>query len=117
LRGNYIEDGGFYPVKTDSYFPNDYGLYCMAGNVAEWTNTAYNESLYDKTNDMNPYYHYDADESEPVTRTRKVIRGGSWKDVAYYCQNGVRAYEYADTAKSYVGFRNVMTYMGRALGD
>lgn len=117
LRGNYIRDGGFYPVKANSYFPNDYGLYNMAGNVAEWTVTAYSESLYDKVNDMNPHYHYDAKQQEPVTRKRKVIRGGSWKDVAYYIQNGVRSYEYSDTAKSYVGFRNVMTYMGRSIND
>lgn len=116
-RGNYIRDGGFYPVKANSYFPNDYGLYCMAGNVAEWTNTAFSESLYDKVNDMNPHYHYDADEDEDVTSKRKVIRGGSWKDVAYYLRNGVRSYEYADTAKSYVGFRNVMSYMGRSIND
>ena len=44
---------------------------------------------------------------------RKVIRGGSWKDVAYYLQNGTRSYEYQDSAKSYIGFRNARTYLGR----
>ena len=34
-RGNYPEDGGFYTVRADAYWPNDYGLYCMSGNVAE----------------------------------------------------------------------------------
>ena len=38
---------------------------------------------------------------------RKVVRGGSWKDVAYYMQNGTRTYEYQDSAKSYIGFRCV----------
>ena len=33
----YAEDGGFYTVKADAYFPNDYGLYNMSGNVAEMT--------------------------------------------------------------------------------
>ena len=36
-RGNYPEDGGFYTVRADAYWPNDFGLYNMAGNVAEWT--------------------------------------------------------------------------------
>ena len=30
-RGNYMDDGGMYPVRSDSYSPNDYGLYNMAG--------------------------------------------------------------------------------------
>jgi len=39
---------------------------------------------------------------------RKVIRGGSWKDVGYFLQTSTRAYEYQDTAKSYIGFRCVI---------
>lgn len=125
LRGNYIEDGGFYPVKVISYFPNDYGLYCMAGNVAEWTDNAYNEGIFSVLDDMNPAYYYDANKvddngnkiQETATIKRKAIKGGSWKDVGYFLQNGVRTYEYQDTAKSYIGFRCVMTYMGRSITD
>ena len=29
-RGNYPEDGGFYTVRADAYWPNDFGLYYMA---------------------------------------------------------------------------------------
>jgi formylglycine-generating enzyme required for sulfatase activity len=43
---------------------------------------------------------------------RKVIRGGSWKDIAYYLQVSTRAFEYQDSAKSFIGFRNVRSYMG-----
>ncbi len=35
IKGNFIADGGFHTVKVNSYKPNDYGLYCMSGNVAE----------------------------------------------------------------------------------
>jgi formylglycine-generating enzyme required for sulfatase activity len=39
---------------------------------------------------------------------RKVIRGGSWKDVGYYLQTGTSTYEYQDSTKSYIGFRTVI---------
>jgi formylglycine-generating enzyme required for sulfatase activity len=113
LHGNYVDDGGFHTVPVDSYTPNDYGLYNMAGNVAEWTSTAYDESVYDFAHDLNPEYSYDALANDVPALKRKVIRGGSWKDIGYYMQTGTRSYEYQDTAKSYIGFRSVMTYLGR----
>ncbi len=116
-RGNYMADGGMYPVRADAYFPNDYGLYNMAGNVAEWTISAYDESSHQFTHDLNSDYQYNASESDPLTMKRKVTRGGSWKDVAYFIQNGSRSYEYQDTAKSFIGFRAVQTYIGRSALD
>ncbi|MCB9252818.1 MAG: SUMF1/EgtB/PvdO family nonheme iron enzyme [Flavobacteriales bacterium] len=116
-RGDYMGDGGMYPVRADAYFPNDYGLYNMAGNVAEWTNNAYSESTHMFSHDLNPDYQYDAKDDEPITLKRKVIRGGSWKDIAYFIQNGSRTYEYQDTCKSYIGFRCVQTYIGRSALD
>lgn len=116
-RGNYPEDGGFYTVRADAYWPNDYGLYCMAGNVSEWTSTAFYENAYAFVHDLNPDIRYDADENDPITMKRKVIRGGSWKDIGYYLQTGARHWEYQDSAKSYVGFRNVLTFLGRSFND
>lgn len=107
-RGNYPEDGGFYTVRADGYWPNDFGLYCMAGNVAEWTSSLYYEGGYNFQHDMNPDIRYNAKDADPPRMKRKVIRGGSWKDVGYFLQTGTRAYEYQDTAKSYIGFRTVI---------
>ena len=104
-RGNYPEDGGFYTVRADAYWPNDFGLYNMAGNVAEWTSSLYYEGGYNFQHDMNPDIRYNAKDSDPPRMKRKVIRGGSWKDVGYFLQTGTRAYEYQDTTKSYIGFR------------
>jgi len=112
-RGNYPEDGGFYTVRADAYWPNDYGLYNMAGNVAEWTSTAYYENATQFIWDMNPDIRYDADESETETLKRKSLRGGSWKDIAHYIQCGTRHWEYQDTSSSYIGFRSITTYLGR----
>jgi len=107
-RGNYPEDGGFYTVRADAYWPNDFGLYCMAGNVAEWTSSFYYEGSYNFQHDMNPDIRWNAKDSDPPRMKRKVIRGGSWKDVGYFLQTSTRTYEYQDTAKSYIGFRCVI---------
>jgi gliding motility-associated lipoprotein GldK len=112
-RGNYTADGGVRTVKVGSYNPNNFGLYDMAGNVSEWTDNAYDESSFSFAHDMNMDFKYDADENDPDILKRKVIRGGSWKDISHYIQTGTRDYEYQDTAKSYVGFRNVITFLGR----
>ncbi|MFN5416843.1 MAG: SUMF1/EgtB/PvdO family nonheme iron enzyme [Flavobacteriia bacterium] len=113
MRGRYFEDGGFHTVKAYSYNPNGWGLYCMAGNVAEWCETAYDESMYEFSHDLNTEYRYDAMDWDPPSMKRKVLRGGSWKDIGYYLQTSTRNYEYQDTAKSYIGYRNVMTHIGR----
>jgi len=105
VRGNYAADGALYTMEAKSYSANDYGLYNMAGNVSEWTNTAYNLSSYYIASTMNPNV-------ENRKNKRKIIRGGSWKDVAYFLEVGSRDYEYADTARSYIGFRTVQNYLG-----
>jgi len=117
LRGNYCDDGGIRTLPVGSYEPNEYGLFDMAGNVSEWTSNAYDESAYSFTHDLNPDYTYNAVPDDPPALKRKVIRGGSWKDVSYYLQCGSRAYEYQDTAKSYIGFRCVRSFLGGAAGD
>jgi sulfatase modifying factor 1 len=117
LRGDYIADGGLRTVVVGHYPPNGFDLYDMAGNVSEWTNSAYDPSSYNISWDMNPNYTYNAKKDDPPAMKRKVIRGGSWKDIAYYLQVTTRAYEYQDTAKSYIGFRCIQPYLGRNEGD
>lgn len=116
LRGNYTDDGGIQTVIVAHYEPNEWGLYDMAGNVAEWTQTAFDESAYSFTGDVNTDNYYSALDDDPIVMKRKVVRGGSWKDIAYYMQCSSRTYEYQDSAKSYIGFRCVQTYLGRAYG-
>jgi Uncharacterized conserved protein len=117
LRGNYLGDGGLRTLIVGCYPANNFGLYDMAGNVAEWTNSAFDPNSYNFTWDLNPDYTYNAKEDDPPVMKRKVIRGGSWKDISYYIQVTARDYEYQDTAKSYIGFRTIQPFMGRNKGD
>ena len=105
LRGDYAADQALYTVEADAYEPNDFNLYNMAGNVSEWVNSSYSTSSYEFMSSINPSVNDQFNE-------RKVVRGGSWKDVAYYLQVSSRDYEYADSARSYIGFRTVQDYMG-----
>jgi formylglycine-generating enzyme required for sulfatase activity len=111
-RGKYDLDGGVRTVPVGSYDPNDYGLYDMAGNVAEWTANAYDENSYSFYHDMMPSYAYNSKITDPTVKKRKVIRGGSWKDISYFLQCGSRTFEYQDSARSFIGFRCVRHYMG-----
>ena len=112
LRGNYTPDGAVTTASVGMYEPNEFGLYDMAGNVSEWCANAYDESAYFFQHDLNPDYKYNATDKDNNVMKRKVIRGGSWKDIAYYLQVSTRTYEYQDSSTSYIGFRCVRPYMG-----
>jgi formylglycine-generating enzyme len=117
LRGNYVADGGLFTVIVAHYPPNDFGLYDMAGNVSEWTRDSYVRSTRTIGSDLNPIIQREVSSADPLGDQRKVIKGGSWKDIAYFMQVGNRTYEYQDTTKSYIGFRSVQTYPGRGRDD
>jgi formylglycine-generating enzyme len=115
MRGNYAADGGLYTVPVDKYNANDYGLKNMSGNVSEWTNSAYFGNSYNQMADINPNVIYNARENDPLYMKRKVVRGGSWRDVSYYLQVSTRDYEFQDTSKAYIGFRCIYTEVAPAL--
>lgn len=81
-------DGSLHPVNVYSYAPNDYGLYCMSGNVAEMV-----------------YYHNDV--KQPGTR------GGGWTSSVDEIQiNGFDRFKGVTTPNVNIGFRVVITYLG-----
>jgi gliding motility-associated lipoprotein GldK len=108
-RGDYASDNALYTVEAKSYWPNDYGLYNMSGNVSEWTESSYDKGSYNFDSGLNPNI-------SDSTNLRKVIRGGSWKDVAYFLRVSTRDYEYKDEKRSYLGFRTVQDYLGEDIG-
>jgi len=78
-----------------AYAPNPWGLFDMHGNVAEWTRS-----------DYRPYPYLDDDGRNNLSlSTRKVARGGSWRDRTSRCGSAFRlAYETWQPVAN-VGFR------------
>jgi gliding motility-associated lipoprotein GldJ len=60
-RGDYmgvagsLNDNGAITVDVKSYWPNDYGLYCMAGNVNEWVLDVYRPLSSTDVDEFNPF--------------------------------------------------------------
>jgi formylglycine-generating enzyme required for sulfatase activity len=91
LKGNFKDDGAFHTAKVDSYYANDYGLYCMSGNVAEMV-------------------YYENENQLPGTK------GGSWTSVGAELQiNGVDKYKGMSNASVDIGFRPVITYFNKMI--
>ncbi|WP_419241754.1 SUMF1/EgtB/PvdO family nonheme iron enzyme [Cardinium endosymbiont of Nabis limbatus] len=101
-KGNYAASGYTYTSPVKAFPPNDYGLYNMAGNVSEWCEDVYTSLLIYKSETISSFYK----DEESLFR---VIKGGSWKDYAYMLQTGVSDCEHKDMARSYIGFRCVMS--------
>lgn len=50
-----LNDGGDVTVPVKSYYPNDYGLFCMAGNVNEWVADVYRPLSFADTEEFSPF--------------------------------------------------------------
>jgi gliding motility-associated lipoprotein GldK len=108
-RGNFTADGSLYPAVVAAYPPNDYGLYDMSGNVAEWCSDDYSPSASTFVSDINPVYK--AKSGETSEKKMKIVRGGSWKDISKYITVYMRDYQYQDVCTSYIGFRCIQEAM------
>lgn len=50
-----LNDGGFVTTPVISYWPNDFGLFNMAGNVSEWVMDVYRPQSWQDVEDFNPH--------------------------------------------------------------
>ena len=49
-----LNDGADVTARVDDFWPNDYGLYHMAGNVSEWVMDVYRPTSNEVTDDFMP---------------------------------------------------------------
>ena len=50
-----LNDAGMITTPVDSYWPNDYGLYNIAGNVSEWVMDVYRPLTFEDVDDFNAF--------------------------------------------------------------
>ncbi len=107
-EGDYWEDGVALTTPVMSFAPNEFGLYNMEGNVAEWVMDAYSPSAFSFVSDINPQLLYDADSTDADVMKRKVVRGGSYISNAKSLSPFYRDMELHNVSHCFLGFRCVM---------
>ncbi|MGB8686510.1 MAG: SUMF1/EgtB/PvdO family nonheme iron enzyme [Microcoleus sp.] len=101
--GNYpygsAQSGLYRQQTTDvgSFPPNAFGLYDMHGNVWEWCSDRWHDNYNGAPTDGSSW--------ETGTDDRRVLRGGSWLNVAVLCHSALRSRVSAGLRGSFFDFR------------
>ena len=85
------------PQPTNTFGPNSFGLFNMAGNVAQWVEDCWNSNLRDLPGDGSARISGDC--------SAHVIRGGSWNDDPVNLRSAARKYDVVSAREPNIGFR------------
>jgi formylglycine-generating enzyme required for sulfatase activity len=85
------------PVPIDASEANPFGLLHVHGNVSEWVEDCWEESLAGLPRDGSARTRGDC--------SRRVIRGGSWEDPPKDVRSARRSWQEAGDRRSQIGFR------------
>jgi sulfatase modifying factor 1 len=97
---NSAQDGYISTAPVDSYSPNGFGLYNVAGNVWEWCSDWFHRQHAIEPSIQNP--------TGPEVGLTKVIKGGSYLCHQSYCNRyrvGARSSNTPDSSTGNLGFR------------
>jgi formylglycine-generating enzyme required for sulfatase activity len=97
-KAENVDDGNMIQVASNKYQPNPFGLYCMHGNIAEWTRSDYFSFPYVEKSEESPVY--------------KVARGGSYIERPKFSTAYVRKAYYPWQRVFNVGFRVIIEDSG-----
>ena len=92
-------DGSASASGVGHYPPNNFGLYDMHGNAAEWCADWFSISYYRELPLPDP--------TGPPAGALHVVRGGSWHSAAIFCRSAHRAAEVGTHRSNHIGFRVV----------
>jgi len=100
----YAAKNNWQPAFAASHDPNDFGLYDLSGNLAEWCWDWYDDSYYSRSEATDPL--------GPLYATRKgtptrVVRGGAWYSSADRCSVSARDNCEPERQETGIGFRVV----------
>lgn len=100
--GDYSNDGFVLTSPVGIFPPNNFRLYDIAGNVAEWCQDSYHPSYAALVGSGNQLV-------TPVNKNpnevRRIVRGGSWASREFYVGVGVRDFRHKEDASPRIGFR------------
>jgi formylglycine-generating enzyme len=91
------DNSGEQPHRVGSKKPNGLGLHDMTGNVWEWVEDCYDATYYRKSSGKNP--------RGPQSGPLRVVRGGSWYDMAGDARASARSDYSTLFRNSALGFR------------
>jgi len=99
VAGN-LNDAADIPAPVFSYWPNDYGLYNMAGNVSEWVMDVYRPLSPEDVSDFNPYrgnvFETKVTDDEGNIAEKDSLGKIMWRDVTVTEAADRRNYRQAD---------------------
>ena len=95
--GRHYTDGYMITAPVRSFYPNDFGVYNMAGNVCEWTMDTYRVLSPEDVEDLNPNRR----------RGRTELRVDQWLDDDAYVQENTLLYNPDPNAPTNNTFDNV----------